>query len=333
MDELSEKEYKIEAPERLFQLTALLLYSNEALTKNQILRSVPAYSKNYSEGGNNASLERMFERDKEALRRNGIQLDSVIPAHEDENNQAAVYQIKPESFYWPKNLKLSPRQLALLKLAAEAWAGGSLAGAASKGITKLRAMGVVGGDSDIIGIAPRIRSHEPNFKELNNAISDKRVIEFDYRNPKTGEILRRTLHPWLLRQVAGQWLVVGYDELRGEARNFMLRRMLSRVSNAKGHQDFHAPAEGELEKVIADLEEFANNQVAVIKIKPNTEAWFRFEMDLQPNNQNKVELNFHDIYVLAEQLREYANQIQVVRPDALAQLVRAGFEKVADQHG
>jgi proteasome accessory factor B len=332
MTELDPNEYKIGKPERLFQLTALLLYSTEGLTKAQILKSVPAYAKEYVEGGDNASLERKFERDKESLRHNGILLDSFIPAYEDENNQATVYVIKPESFYWPKDLKLSARQLALLNLAAEAWAGGSLSGAASKGVTKLRALGVVGGNSDIIGIAPKISSHEPNFRDINNAISDQRVIEFDYRIPKTGEIMRRTIHPWLLRQVAGQWLVVGYCELRKEPRNFMLRRMLSKVAYAKGNRDFIQGSKAEVEAAVAALEELKQNQVAVLKIQPNSEAWFRFEADLQGQSDNRIEMNFHDIYVLAEQLREYANQIQVISPDALAQLVKAGFERVANDH-
>jgi hypothetical protein len=36
---------------------------------------------------------------------------------------------------------------------------------------------------------------------------------------------------------------------------------------------------------------------------------------------------------LAEQLREYADQIEVVEPKELATLVELGFRKVADLHG
>lgn len=332
MDELDPNEYKIGKPERLFQLTALLLSSPRALTKSEILTAVPAYASEYVEGGNNSSLERKFERDKEELRRNGIQIDLVIPKHEDENNQVSMYVIKADNFYWPRDIQLTPRQLGLLNLAAQAWAGGSLAGAASKGITKLRAMGVVGGDSDIIGIAPRIATSEPNFRELNNAISDQRIIEFDYRNPKTGEILRRTLHPWLLRRVAGQWLVLGYDELRDDTRNFMLRRMVSKVSSSNTRSEYIAGTPEAIEKAVKDLEDLAANQIAVLKVKPDSEAWFRYAQNISTDSSSKLELHYHDIYVLAEELREYAGQVEVVKPQALADLVKAGFEKVADMH-
>lgn len=329
-------EYKVSKPERLFSLTCALLYTTRGLTKTEILRSVRGYDTEYVEGGDNSSLERKFERDKESLRHNGIQLEARIPAHEDENNQATVYLIKRESFYWPKDIKFTPRQLALLNLAAEAWAGGSLSTAASRGITKLRAMGSVGEDSDIVGIAPRIQAYEPSFRDLNNAVSDYQLVQFDYRNPQTGEIMTRTLQPWLLRQVAGQWLVMGFDELRQDTRNFMLRRIVSKVTAVKAGKDslsFEPPAKHLIDAAVADLDALAQKQTALLRVKPDTEAWFRFELDLSSaKHTGEVELHYHDIYVLAEQLREYANEIEVVRPESLAALIRAGFEKVADQH-
>jgi proteasome accessory factor B len=329
-------EYKVGKPERLFSLTCALLYTTRGLTKAEILRSVRGYDTEYVEGGDNSSLERKFERDKESLRHNGIQLEARIPAHEDENNQATVYLIKRESFYWPKDIKFTPRQLALLNLAAEAWAGGSLSTAASRGITKLRAMGSVGEDSDIVGIAPRIQAYEPSFRDLNNAVSDYQVVQFDYRNPQTGEIMTRTLQPWLLRQVAGQWLVMGFDELRQDTRNFMLRRIVSKITVVKAGKDsvsFDPPAKNLIDAAVADLDALAQKQTALLRVKPDTEAWFRFELDLTSGKSTgEVELHYHDIYVLAEQLREYANEIEVLRPENLATLIRAGFEKVADQH-
>jgi len=324
---------KISKPERLFNLTCALLYTRNGLTKNEILRSVPGYEGEYSEGGDNSSLERKFERDKASLLHNGIHLEVTIPAHEDENNQVTVYSIKRESFYWPKNIKFTPRQMALLNLAAEAWVGGSLSTAASRGITKLRAMGSIGEDSDIVGIAPRIQASDPSFRDVNNAISDHQVVNFDYRNPKTGDILTRTLQPWLLRKVAGQWLVMGFDELRNEPRNFMLRRIVSKVTTAKPSRNFNPPSLEQVAKTVAELDALAEKQVAKIQVNRDSEAWFRYELDLQGNGSSDVlTIHYHDIYVLAEELREYSGEIRVIKPETLSQLIRAGFEKVANDH-
>jgi proteasome accessory factor B len=333
MSENGTNKYKVSKPERLFNLTCALLYTKHGLTKNEILRSVPGYDGEYVEGGDNSSLERKFERDKSSLLHNGIQLEVTIPAHEDENNQATVYSIKRESFYWPKNINFTPRQMALLNLAAEAWVGGSLSTAASRGITKLRAMGAIGEDSDIVGIAPRIQASDPSFRDLNNAISDHQVVSFDYRNPKTGEILKRTLQPWLLHKVAGQWLVMGYDELRAEPRNFMLRRIVSKVVTVKPARNFESPGLEPIAAAIAELDALAEKQTAKIRVTRDSEAWFRYELDLQGNGTtDEVTIHYHDIYVLAEELREYAGEVKVLKPDALIQLVRAGFEKVANDH-
>lgn len=333
MSDKKPKAIKISKPERLFNLTCALLYTRNGLTKNEILRSVPGYVGEYSEGGDNLSLERKFERDKTSLLHNGIQLEVTIPAHEDENNQVTVYSIKRESFYWPKNVKFTPRQMALLNLAAEAWVGGSLSTAASRGITKLRAMGAIGEDSDIVGIAPRIQASDPSFRDLNNAISDRQVVNFDYRNPKTFEILTRTLQPWLLQKIAGQWLVLGFDELRNEPRNFMLRRIVSKVTTAKPTRDFTPPSLEQIAQTVAELEALAEKQVAKIQVNRDSEAWFKYQLDLQGSGaSDELTIHYHDIYVLAEELREYAGEIKVLKPAELIQLVRSGFEKVATDH-
>ena len=329
-------DFDLGKPERLFNLTCTLLYATEGLTKNQILQTVRGYDNEYKEGGNNSTLERKFERDKASLREIGIRIESEIPKHEDENNQVTTYRIKRESFSWPTSVKLTPRQLALLNLAAEAWAGGSLSTDASRGITKLRALGVVGQSSDIIGISPKIHTFEPSFKDIDFAISESQVISFDYRNPKTGDIQTRTLQPWLMRQIAGAWLVLGFDEARQEARNFMLRRIVSKVglvTEGREVRTFEMPDQSVIDAAVQDLDEHAKSQVAVLKVTRGSEAWFRYELDLVPNKKdNQLQLNYHDLYVLAEQLREYADQIEVVEPKELATLVELGFRKVADLH-
>ena len=336
MSSKADDDFDLGKPERLFNLTCTLLYATEGLTKKAILQTVRGYDTEYKEGGNNSTLERKFERDKESLRDVGIRIETEIPAHEDENNQASVYKIRRDSFSWPENIKLTPKQLALLNLAAQAWAGGSLSTEASRGITKLRALGVVGQSSDIIGISPKIHTFEPSFKDLDFAIAESQVVNFDYRNPESGEITTRVLQPWILRQIEGQWLVLGFDEFRNEPRNFMLRRIVSPVTQAKDGKEFRtfeAPEQALVESGIASLTEHAKGQEAVLKITPDTEAWFRYELDLVANRKDNLHrLNYFDVYVLAEQLREYADQIEVVEPKQLADLVAAGFRKVADLH-
>jgi len=333
-----EDDFDLGKPERLFNLTCVLLYAKEGLTKSQILETVRGYDDDYVPGKANPTLDKKFERDKASLRQLGIIIDGEIPEVEDDNNQVYKYWIKRENFSWPTNIKLTPRQLALLNLAAQAWAGGSLSTEASRGITKLRALGVVGSSSDIIGISPKIQAFEPSHKELEFAVAESITVNFDYRNPETGEIKTRTVEPWVLRSIAGQWLVLGYDEYRKEARNFMLRRIVSPVTQVldskKSPLTFDAPEQSVLDEAVEALNKHAKSQEAVLSITPGSEAWFRYELDLVPNKKDTIhKVNYHDVFVLAEQLREYADQIEVLEPKKLSELVRDGFRKVADAHG
>jgi proteasome accessory factor B len=139
-----------------------------------------------------------------------------------------------------------------------------------------------------------------------------------------------------MRQIAGAWLVLGFDEDRGEARNFMLRRIVSKVDPATSGREirtFDRPEDSIIEAAVQDLDDHAKKQVAIIRVSRGSEAWFRYELDLQAKNKDLLQLNYHDLYVLAEQLREYADQIEVVEPKELATLVEFGFRKVADLHG
>lgn len=333
-----EDDFDLGKPERLFNLTCVLLYAKEGLTKSEILSSVRGYDDDYVPGKANPTLDKKFERDKAALRQLGIIVDGEIPNIEDENNQIYKYRIKRETFSWPADVKLTPRQLALLNLAAQAWAGGSLSSEASRGITKLRALGVVGNSSDIVGISPKIQAFEPSHKELEFAVAENITVNFDYRNPETGEIKTRTVEPWVLRSIGGQWLVLGYDEFRKEPRNFMLRRIVSPVTQVldskRNPVTFEAPEQDVLDAAVESLNEHAKSQEAVLNITPGSEAWFRYEMDLVEDKKDTIHrMNYHDVYVLAEQLREYADQIEVLEPKQLAELVREGFRKVADLHG
>jgi proteasome accessory factor B len=133
----------------------------------------------------------MFERDKDDLRQTGIRVATHIPAHEMENNTETRYFIAEETFVWPKQVELSQRQLQLLQLAAQAWAQASLSSDANRALNRLRALGLPTDTSGLVGLAPRIRTHEPSFWPLNEAIELGRMVTFAYRKP--GEVIARQI--------------------------------------------------------------------------------------------------------------------------------------------
>ena len=321
----------VDAATRLFNLTCALLYTKNGLTKDEILSRVAGYSEDYKLHGDNSSLFRMFERDKDALKASGIQLVAKNPEHDPTNNQLARYSVPKQEFLWPEDIKLTARQVALLNLAASVWASASLSRDATNAALRIRGLGEIEDLSELTTIAPRIRTHHSSFAVLADAIEEGLEVKFDYRKPGASEVEHRILRPWQLQNISGQWLVLGFDEDRKEPRSFLLRRIISEVKPTKS-----APkpiVASELAAGQKSLNAFIAGNVATLRITRDTEAWFRFEMDDVPHEQaDEVSFNFMDIHLLADELRQYAGEIEVLRPAELRELIDAGFERVVELH-
>ena len=65
--------------DRLFHLILALMATRSGLTKEHILSTVSGYREDTESGMARESLERRFERDKDALRELGIPLEATIP--------------------------------------------------------------------------------------------------------------------------------------------------------------------------------------------------------------------------------------------------------------
>ncbi len=114
--------------ERLFSLVLALLATETGLTKADVLSSVQGYRQRYRPGGNNASLERQFERDKEDVRDLGVPLESIELPADQGASQYTRYRIPKGAYDLPADVTFTPQEIALLNLAALAWREGSLSG-------------------------------------------------------------------------------------------------------------------------------------------------------------------------------------------------------------
>jgi proteasome accessory factor B len=69
---------RVPVEERLFSLVLALLATESGLTKNEILSTVQGYRQKFrAGGGDNANLERQFERDKDDIRDLGVPLETI----------------------------------------------------------------------------------------------------------------------------------------------------------------------------------------------------------------------------------------------------------------
>lgn len=317
----------IELSERLFNLTCALMVAANGLSKAEIFATVQGYKETYVPGGDLTAINRMFERDKTLLSSAGILWRSFIPKEAMDDNQEFRYLIANEDFVWPKGLTLTSKQVALLNLAAQVWAKASLSADANRAIHRIRAMGEKADGSSLIGIAPRIRTHEPSFLPLSTAIESCSRVSFDYLKPGERDFSVRNVEPWSLQNIGGQWLLIGFDLDRDQPRNFLLRRIVSEIDI----QDvsFDPPGGAEITKTLADLELHKLSQTAKLRTSASSAAWFHFDLAA---NQTEFEVNFMDLYLFAEELMEFADELEVVEPKQLADLIRTNLQQVSDAH-
>lgn len=315
--------------ERLLSLTLVVLSNPNGLTKEEIFASVRGYQSYVSEN-KMVALEKIFTRDKSTLLDIGIQIEAFIPKHAPEDNTQTKYRINSAKFVWPANTKLTPAQLRLMELATKVWAKASLSSDAQRAVTRLRALGLPSEGLDLSGFAPRILTNEPGFIQLNDAIQASKVVEFKYRAPEA-DVTQRRVRPLMLKNIAGQWLLMCWDIQADDFRNFLLKRIVSKITTTD--ETFESATMPLVTEAEQRLDDFIASNLATIRVQPDTQAWVHFGLDSGGLDEDGT-YNFHymDLHLLADELRQYGKSVEVVAPEALKQAIRRGLEKVVSQH-
>lgn len=304
--------------ERLFTLTCCLVAAQSfGVSKRQLLESVAGYEENKTQ----EARDRMFERDKDLLRIMGVRLE-VIDGEGSDDPEATRYRLAKDSFEWPDGFELNSTHMQLLELAAKAWNHQSMSQVARSALTRMRAFGVAGGEETLQVVSPKLFAKDPNFSPIAEAIESGVQISFDYQKP--GEsVSTRTLTPVRMRFIAQQWLLLGQEN--GELKNFLLRRMASRVRLTDLPCQRVTPLE--IAKAEADLSEYIESQRAVLEVRPNSEAWYHFGAE-----QELVEVSYMDRELFAEELIEFGSDVRIVGPTEFASYVTDQLRQVVAHH-
>jgi len=314
--------------ERLYSLTLALIRTEVGLTKEEIFSSIRGYRFDVEAAGgidgNLQSLDRKFNRDKEDLRRMGLQLDGAGSAEGDADYR---YRIPRGAYIWPKDTTLTSKQLQLLELAASVWDHAALSPDATSGITRLRAIATVGDRDFLTGIAPRLSTVEPSFGTIKRAIEDLQEIAFAYRKAN-GEQSQRIVQPWLLSHTHGLWMLLGWDVERKSPRNFLLKRIHSKVDSTR--KTFERPESLSINAAKAELLSHYSANVARIKVSPGTTAAMHFET--HKSIAGEVSINYLDLHLLAEELLEFGSSIKVIEPVELRSLIAETLKQVISSH-
>jgi proteasome accessory factor B len=205
--------------ERVINLLIYLLESPGPVTAEQIRHTVAGYGEQRDE-----AFHRMFERDKDLLKRLGIPVElKAMDVWEVDHG----YTVDAEKYALPDPGLTDRERVALSVAARMVRLGGSNAGLA--GLLKL------GGVDRDIGVEPLgadLGAETGVLGDLFLAVTERRHIQFTY-----GES-RRDLDPYGIAHQRGHWYLVGHTS-QGE-RVFRVDRM-SEVTVGKDADAFSRP--------------------------------------------------------------------------------------------
>ncbi|MGF3055193.1 helix-turn-helix transcriptional regulator [Microbacterium sp. YY-01] len=320
---------RIAPEERLTNLVVALMATHGGLTRAQIFQSVSGYRQRYETGVSAASLERMFERDKDELRGLGVPLETLANPADPADLREARYRIPRSEYDLPDDIEFSAAELALLRLAGSVWEEESMSEQARSGMRKLRTLGMEI-DEPIIGFQPRVTAREKAFTPLQDAMDSASAVTFSYIKPGETQASTRTVFPLALVDYEARWHLHAYDPDAAGERTFLLSRM-SNVEVDDQRPFDRSLHEGAAERALQGLTELAQRQTALLEVTPGSEASLRLGRRATPALQG-IYVGYVDRNIFADELASYGPEVRVVEPEDLRELVILRLRTIMLRH-
>lgn len=262
---------------RLLRLAAFILDAGTPVTRGAIYAE---FSEHYR--GNAESKERMFTRDKEALKRLGFNVEAV----EVGGKEQVAYTIEAHSSML-QPIELSPDE------AAAAWTAGiaalrlsphpmrdELEGALRKLVVGTRSLPPRAAATEELR-AEGPADGEAFLSTLASAWEKRRTLHLDYWRVSTGEVTPRDVDVYGWARRRGEWIFVGHCHLRGGVRIFYLSRVRALKLAPRNVARQKAGKEGDYDIPEAfDVRAWSRQQIWDYDVHPPASATVRFRGSL-----------------------------------------------------
>lgn len=308
--------------ERLINLTIALLATKRYLTKSEIFNSVEGYE------GSAETKERMFERDKDDLRSLGIEIEvgSFDPLFNDEPG----YRIKQEKYQFDLG-EITPIEVSLLSLAAQAWQEASFGDVAQSALLKLKSIGIPGDELLIPSTVHKLDDGGQDIALISKAIASQQLLSFEYLDPDLS-ITDRRMVPLSLSTRSGFWYIAGVDQEVQEIRTFRLDRIRNQITAGDTPSEFEAP-EGFSAK--ASVTVMNPNGFAVIDLRKGKGAALRA---LASSHQSlgewdQLKIPIFNLESLSALILWHGVDAVVQEPKSLRNLIIDQLEALVSNHG
>ena len=269
----------------------------------------------------------MFERDKDDLRKLGIQIEvgGLDPLFDDE----AGYRIRPESYALSLR-DLTATQVTLLSLAAQAWQDAAFTDLSQQALRKLTSIGLDTDSSQLPIMAPKLIGGDENLRSALDALTSLTTIEFDYLNIQ-GVPQKRQLQVYGVQARKSHWYLIGLDTEKGAIRNFRVDRIQGEVTTIGKTQSYEIPPSFE----IADLEPAIETPFAVLQVRPGAGYQLRRMATTveTADDWDLLEVPIFDLNFITSLVLWHGEDVIVSSPTQLKSAVISGLEKLVKIHG
>ena len=249
--------------ERMLNLLFVLLNSRTPLTREQIRERVPGY------GDSNEAFERMFERDKAALRDLAIPVETkpVDMFHDD----VLGYRIDRSDWLMPE-ISITTEERTYLALAASAWQNAQLSTAARQAVSSVDARE----QGAEISVPVSLAKGRRHITEILAAIANGKTVVFDYVGLNQSEVVKRTIDPWRALLHSGHWYLIGFDQDKGEVRTFRTDRIVGDLVETKHDILESMPKDFDLSTITETWEHSDKDAtIATVLVRPGRAASLR----------------------------------------------------------
>lgn len=296
--------------ERLINLTLALLASKRYLSKAEILRNIPGYE------GSPETKERMFERDKDDLRRLGIEIDvnNFDPLFEDEQG----YLIKSDSFQFAEN-EFTKEELLLLTMAANLWHDSAVEIDSQNALLKIQSLsGPVEND---MTTTPTLRITEDwqLLVSIFTAVQNKQILEFSYRGKK------RQVNPYGLYSSNGFWYLIAFEI--NVIKSFKLVRIEGEVDLIGEKDAFEKPDNFNVGNFLKEKSNLVS-LVSKLQVRKGAALSLRNKFTVKDldSEWDLMDIPYTNEQELLEMVLWHGTDLKLIEPAALRQLLVANLE-------
>jgi proteasome accessory factor B len=306
--------------ERLVNLTIALLEARRPLTFAELRRRTHLYRQ-----ADDESARRMFERDKDDLRRLGVPLEIRQIDFGDEFG----YLVDRRNYELP-DIPLTADEVAALALALHLTGedGGRLT------LAKLAARAPDPSDLDAVP-APRVTlAVDPIGDELAEAIVHRITVRFAYQTA-AGDRADRTVDPYAVVTRHGAWYLVGRDHDRQAIRAFRLDRIEGRLHPVGDAGAFERPDDFDPRSAVQGPDLASIDVELAVRPEARWAVELRGGLDTGRQHDDRPVLRVPELDPLRDRawLLGLGADVEVLAPPELREDIMAALRAVAERHG